>query len=80
MVETEETHTAAAALGRELAQVCGIANAASAKLVGLIGGVLQSEAWEGYGIRSPEHWVTWKCGVSAGRAWWRWPAAWATWR
>ena len=25
-------------------------------------------AWEGVGIRSPEHWVVWRCGVSPGRA------------
>jgi Domain of unknown function (DUF222)/HNH endonuclease len=30
--------------------------------------VIAAGAWEGWGIRSPEHWVAWKCGMSTARA------------
>src|SRR5918996_2835233 len=46
----------------------GLLNLASAELVGLVAEALESGAWEGAGIRSPEHWVAWRCGVSGARA------------
>jgi hypothetical protein len=52
----------------EIAQVCGVLNAATARLVGLIARVLESEAWQVSGIHSPSHWVAWQCGVSPSRA------------
>jgi hypothetical protein len=52
----------------EIAQVCGVMNAAVGRLVGLIAQVLEVGAWEGAGIRSAEQWVAWKCGVSPARA------------
>ncbi|CAN5806904.1 hypothetical protein BH24ACT3_BH24ACT3_06060 [soil metagenome] len=52
----------------EMAAACGSLNAASARLVGLIGDALATGAWQVAGIRSVEHWVTWQCGVSASRA------------
>ena len=52
----------------EVAEVCGIINAATGRLVRLIASALAAGGWEGDGIRSPEHWVSWKCGVSCGRA------------
>ena len=52
----------------EIAQVCGVINAAVGRLVGLIAEVLETGAWEGAGIRSAQQWVAWKCGVSPGRA------------
>ncbi len=52
----------------EIAQVCGVLNAAVGRLVGLVARVLETGAWEGAGIRSAEQWVAWKCGVSPGRA------------
>ena len=63
-----EREAEAARLEAEMAEVCGVLNAATARLVGLVGEVLATEAWQGWGIRSPEHWVVWKCGVSARRA------------
>lgn len=57
-----------ARLEREVAEVCGVAKAANARLVSLLAGAGDTGAWEGYGIRSVEHWVTGKCGLSAGRA------------
>ena len=56
------------ALEAEMAQVCGILNAAHARLVGLVARVIDEDLWCGAGILSPEHWVAWRCGVSAGRA------------
>lgn len=52
---------AAAAMGRM--------NAQAAELVEVIVDVLAAEAWgAGGGLRSPEHWVTWRTGVSSARA------------
>src|SRR3954447_11939519 len=52
----------------DVAEVCGIINAAEARLVALITRVVDKGLWAGHGILSPEHWVAWRCGVSAGRA------------
>nr|MDQ6945897.1 13E12 repeat family protein [Actinomycetota bacterium] len=52
----------------DIAEVCGILNVATGRLVALIGRVLASESYAGAGIRSPEQWVAWKCGVSLARA------------
>jgi len=56
------------AIEEEMAQVCGTLNATAGRLVALIARALASGACEGTGIHSPEQWVAWKCGVSAGRA------------
>ncbi len=58
----------ASVLEDEIAEVCGILNVATGRLVSLIGRVLATESYAGAGIRSPEQWVAWKCGVSLGRA------------
>jgi len=55
-------------LEEEIAEVCGVVNAAVGRLVGLIARVLETGAWQGAGIRSAEQWVAWRCGVSGGRA------------
>lgn len=41
-------------LEAQIAEACGILNAAVARLVGLIGRVLETESWQGFGIRSAE--------------------------
>src|ERR671918_1157627 len=51
-----------------VADTVGGLNVASAELVGLVSEALATSAWEGAGIRSPEHWVAWRCGVSGARA------------
>ncbi len=68
------------ALEAEVAQVCGVANAAAGRLVGLIADVLATGSWEGADILSPCHWVGWKCGVSPKRAsgWCPWPGVWGS--
>jgi hypothetical protein len=58
----------AAHLEAEIAEVCGIVNAAMGRLVGLLAKALETGGWEGFGIRSPEQWVAWRCGVSPAHA------------
>ncbi|MGH9244274.1 MAG: DUF222 domain-containing protein [Acidimicrobiales bacterium] len=51
-----------------VAELMGVMNASTAALVDTLAEVVADGLWEGAGIRSPEHWVTWQCGVSPGRA------------
>jgi hypothetical protein len=52
-----------------VADLMGSINATTAELVGVIADVIENETWNiAAGIRSPEHWVTWQCGVSQARA------------
>ena len=46
----------------------GAVNVAVARLVAAVRVLLDTDGWEGAGIRSPEHWLTWKAGVSRPRA------------
>ena len=55
-------------LEAKLAVVCGGLNQLSARLVTLVTEALESEAWAGSGIRSPEHWLVLRAGLSPGRA------------
>lgn len=48
--------------------VMGTLNAAAAQLVLTIRMLLDTDGWHGWGIQSPEHWVTWKAGVAPARA------------
>ncbi|MDP9070239.1 MAG: hypothetical protein M3N68_02930, partial [Actinomycetota bacterium] len=49
----------------EMAQVCGVLNAATGALVALVARVLETGAYQGAGIRSAEQWLAWKCGLSS---------------
>ena len=52
-----------------VAELMGTINLATAELVGVIAEVVEHETLAAAaGIKSPEHWVTWQCGVSPGRA------------
>ena len=53
---------------RSLGEVCGRLDVAHADLVSLIVPALEKGIWVGHGIRSAEHWVVWKTGVSPARA------------
>lgn len=66
--EREAKEAAAAELEVEIAQLCGVMNAATGRLVSLIARVLETESWQGWGIRSASHWVAWRCGVSPAHA------------
>ena len=68
MVEVAEREAEAQRLEAEIAEVCGLLHATTGRLVELIAKVLETEAWQGWGIRTAEQWVAWKCGVSPGRA------------
>lgn len=56
------------ALETALNEAVGRLNVAHADVVAVIAQVLESGCWNGHGIRSAEHWVTWKAGVSSARA------------
>jgi HNH endonuclease len=55
-------------LEQRLNGVCGSLNLLHAQLVDLVVQALADNLWAQYGIRSPEHWLTWKSGLSAYRA------------
>ena len=57
-----------AAVEVPLAEVVGLLNAATARLTALVAEALRTGVWEQAGIRSPEHWLAWKAGVSGARA------------
>ena len=51
-----------------LAAVIGLINASTGRLVRLVAQALETGVWAQAGIRSPEHWLAWKGGISLGRA------------
>ena len=55
-------------LEAEIALTCGVLNATTGRLVGLLAQVLESGIWQVAGIHSPTQWVAWQCGVSPARA------------
>ena len=55
-------------LEARVASLCGVLHATTASLVEVLAQVLATGAWQGAGVRSPVHWVTWRCGVSTARA------------
>lgn len=73
-VETSTVETSTVETGRldalevALADVCGHLNALHAELVRLVAEAIETDAWAGWGIHSPSHWVAWKTGVSPANA------------
>src|SRR3546814_2967361 len=60
-------------VGREsqdrVSTLVGQSNVLAAQLVDVVVEVLDAEAWGGgQGLRSPEHWLSWRAGFSASRA------------
>ncbi|MHB1474656.1 MAG: HNH endonuclease signature motif containing protein [Dermatophilaceae bacterium] len=53
---------------QELASLCGVLNASYARLVAIVAGALVDESWAIAGVRSPEHWLTMRAGLSPFRA------------
>jgi Domain of unknown function (DUF222)/HNH endonuclease len=49
---------------QELAALCGEVNASYARLVAIVGGCLVDDSWAIAGIRSPEHWLSMRAGLS----------------
>ena len=53
---------------RRTLALMGTINLAVAELVTTIRMLIDTEGWQGHGIRSVEHFVQWKAGVSEGRS------------
>ena len=53
---------------QELASLCGVLNASHARLVAIVADALADESWAIGGVRSPEHWLTMRAGLSPFRA------------
>src|SRR5665647_1761448 len=49
---------------QELASVCGVINASPSRLVTIVAQALTDESWAIAGVRSPEHWLTMRAGLS----------------
>lgn len=52
----------------QVAEACGALNVAHSQLVRLAREALDNELWQGWGIRSIEHWLAWQAGLSPARA------------
>src|SRR5262245_9723801 len=59
---------AAAALQTRVADLCGHLNVLHAQLVDAIVEALEGELWAQWGLRSPEHWLSWQTGLSPAHA------------
>lgn len=68
MDDRRDKEALAAELEHEIGEVCGVLNATTGRLVSLLARVLETESWQGWGVRSASHWVAWRCGVSPARA------------
>jgi len=53
---------------QELASLCGVLNSSYARLVAIVAQALADESWAIAGVRSPEHWLTMRAGLSPFRA------------
>jgi hypothetical protein len=53
---------------QELASLCGVLNQSYARLVTIVSAALVDESWAIAGVRSPEHWLTMRAGLSPFRA------------
>jgi Domain of unknown function (DUF222)/HNH endonuclease len=49
---------------RELALLCGVLNQSYARLVAVVAQALSNESWAIAGVRSPEHWLSIRAGLS----------------
>jgi hypothetical protein len=49
---------------QELAAVCGVLNASYARLVAIVDQTLKDDSWAIDGVRSPEHWLAMRAGLS----------------
>lgn len=56
------------AFERGVAEVCGVVNAAHGVLVAMVAEALAAGWWNGWGIHSPEHWLSWQTGMAPVRA------------
>ncbi|HEY4608418.1 MAG TPA: DUF222 domain-containing protein, partial [Ilumatobacteraceae bacterium] len=59
---------AAVALQARMADLCGHLNVLHSQLVDAIVEALDNELWTQWGLRSPEHWLSWQTGLSPSHA------------
>jgi len=52
----------------ELADLCGIINAAFGRMVEVVADAMQADACGGPGIHSPRHWLTWQTAMTDAMA------------
>ncbi len=52
----------------EVAAAAGALNVAHGRLVEVAGELIETELWQGYGVKSVEHWLGWHAGLSPERA------------
>ncbi len=57
-----------AAIEDRLRVVCGHLNVLNARLVELAAEALATGSWQGWGVKSLAHWLTWQAGISPRRA------------
>ena len=57
-----------AALSDEITRLAGHINAAQHRFLTLLAALIERNAWEGYGIKSPAHWLNYHCGIDLGAA------------
>ncbi len=55
-------------LEAEVAEVCGILNAAHGRLADLVADAIDEGIWEGWQIQSPGHWLAWKSAMAPAQA------------
>jgi hypothetical protein len=66
--EEELTGLSTERLEREIAELGGHINAATARWLGLVGEYDHREGWAEWGCRSCTHWLSYRCGVSPAAA------------
>ena len=57
-----------AALSDEITRLAGHINAAQHRFLTLLAALIERDAWEGAGIKSPAHWLNYHCGIDLGAA------------
>jgi hypothetical protein len=57
-----------AALSDEITRLAGHINAAQHHFLTLLAALIERDAWEGHGIKSPAHWLNYHCGIDLGAA------------
>lgn len=56
------------ALSDEITRLAGHINAAQHRFLTLLAALIERNAWAGYGIKSPAHWLNYHCGIDLGAA------------
>jgi hypothetical protein len=67
-VMCERRETDVRRIEADVAEVAGSLNAAHGRLVQLAAELIETDLWRGYGIKSVEHWLCWRAGLSPQRA------------